>query len=160
MTITVRGYPTHFVSQNKQICIWHCRLTHISNARVIRASKLVEGINLALTDKKYDPMEVLINSEDFDMFEDEITDSQSNVDINPPLIIVASAYQDDNEMDKLCAPYIESKSTQVMRQNKTITPTTEKLEKVHTDLWGPHNPLSQSGIVYAAIFICKHTQRT
>lgn len=105
-------------------------------------------------------MEVFIDSEDSDMSESETTDPQSSVDIDPPPIIIASIRQDDNEMNKLCVPCVESKSTQVVRRNKTMTPTTKKLEKVHADLWGPHNPPSQSGSVYTAIFMCKHIWRT
>ncbi len=39
-------------------------------------------------------------------------------------------------------------------------PTTNKLEDVHADLWGPHDPPSQSGSVYAAILMCEHTRKT
>ncbi len=41
-----------------------------------------------------------------------------------------------------------------------MTPTTSKLEEVHADLWGPHDPPSQSGSTYAAILICEHTRKT
>lgn len=37
MTITGQGRLTHLVNQYKQIRIWHRRLAHISNPRVIRA---------------------------------------------------------------------------------------------------------------------------
>lgn len=94
------------------------------------------------------------------MSEGETTNSQSPVDVDPPPMIVASTRQDNDEIDKLYALCIGSKSIQVMRQNKTMTPTTKKLEKVHADLWGPHNLPSQSGSVYAVILICEHTQRT
>lgn len=76
------------------------------------------------------------------MSKDETTNPQSPIDVDPPPIIVASARQNDNEMDKLYTPYIGSKSTQVVRQNKTMTPITEKLEEMHADLWGPHDPPS------------------
>lgn len=44
-----RGRPTHIVSKNKRIRIWHRRLGHGSNARVIRASKLVDAIDIGAT---------------------------------------------------------------------------------------------------------------
>lgn len=90
------------------------------------------------------------------MSESEITNPQSFVDIDPPPIIIAFIHQDDNEINKLCASCVKSKFTQVVRQNKTMIPTTKKLEKVHANLWGPHNPPSQSRSVYTAILICKH----
>lgn len=90
MAITGWGYPTCLVSQNKWICIWHHRLAHITNAQVVKASKLVKGIDLALTDKKYDLAEVLINSKDSDIFKSETTNPQSFMDIDPLPMIVAS----------------------------------------------------------------------
>lgn len=44
-----RGRPTHIVSKNKRIRIWHRRLGHGSNVRVIRASKLVDAIDIGAT---------------------------------------------------------------------------------------------------------------
>lgn len=41
-----------------------------------------------------------------------------------------------------------------------MTPTTNKLEEVHADLWGPHDPPSQSGSAYAAILMCEYTRKT
>ena len=35
----------------------------------------------------------------------------------------------------------------------------EKLEEVHADLWGPHDPPSRSGSIYAAILLCEHTRK-
>ena len=35
-----------------------------------------------------------------------------------------------------------------------------KLEEVHADLFGPHNPLSQSGSQYTAILMREHTRKT
>lgn len=49
MAITGRGRPTHLVSRNKRIRVWHRRLAHASNARVVRAAKLTDGINLSNT---------------------------------------------------------------------------------------------------------------
>ncbi len=41
-----------------------------------------------------------------------------------------------------------------------MTPTKEKLEEVHADLWGPHHSASRSGNTYAAILMCKHSRKT
>ncbi len=76
------------------------------------------------------------------MSNSKTVDPHSPMDIDLPLIIMASAHQDNNEIDKLCAPCIESKSTWVVRQKKAMTLITKKLEEMHGDFWGPHNPLS------------------
>lgn len=62
MAITGRSWPTHFVGQNKYIHLWHRQLAHASNVRVVRASKLVEGIDLG-PEKEYNLAEVFVDSE-------------------------------------------------------------------------------------------------
>ena len=46
MLVQGRGRLTYLLSSNPQIRLWHRRLSHASNARVIQASKLVDGIDL------------------------------------------------------------------------------------------------------------------
>ena len=58
---TGKSRPIHLVSKNKKFGIWHRRLEHASNVRVIRATKLVDGIEIE--DKEYDPTEVFIDSD-------------------------------------------------------------------------------------------------
>lgn len=70
MAITGQGRPTYLVSKNRRIRIWHRQLAHVSNARVVRASKLVDGIELGPT-KEYDPTKVLVDSEELDDSEDD-----------------------------------------------------------------------------------------
>lgn len=45
MAIYGQGRPTHLMSQNKRVRLWHRQLAHISNARVVRASKLIDSID-------------------------------------------------------------------------------------------------------------------
>lgn len=94
------------------------------------------------------------------MSNNKMANLQSPVNVDSLLIIVSSVRQDGNQMDKLYAPCIGSKFTQIMRQNKTMILTIKKFEKVHADLWGLHHPPSQSESVYAAIFIQEHTWKT
>ena len=162
MAITGQGRLTHFVSQNKRIRLWHRQLAHISNARVVRASKLVDGIDLDNNNKEYNPAEVLIDSDDSDMSElsdpdEEPLTQHPSAKATPTTVVRQIRTEDSDVLDKLCTPCVGSKSTQVVRRNKSMTPTTDKLEEVHADLWGPHDPPSQSGSTYAAILMCEHT---
>lgn len=178
MAIRGRGRPTHLVSPNKRIRLWHRRLTHVNSARVVRASKLVDGIDIG-PNKEYDPAEVLINSDDSEASADEKESPDDTVaslalpQFVPAAMIPAGTtisdpdpvYQtrtndETNMLDKLCTPCVRSKSTRAIRRDKSMTPTTNKLEEVHADLWGPHDPPSQSGSVYAAILMCEHTLKT
>ncbi len=60
MAMRGRGRATHLVRKNRRIRIWHRRLGHASNARVIRAASLVDGIDIH--GAKYDPIEVFVDS--------------------------------------------------------------------------------------------------
>lgn len=44
------------------------------------------------------------------------------------------ADDDDDALDKLYTQCIGSKSTRVIRKNKSMTPATRKLKEVHADL--------------------------
>lgn len=41
-----------------------------------------------------------------------------------------------------------------------MSAATKKLEEVHADLWGPHEPPSRSGNSYSAILLCENTRKT
>ncbi len=164
MTITGRGRPTHLVSQDKRIRLWHRRLAHVSNARVVRASKLVDGISLDQNDTKYNPAEVLIDSDDSDASDCSDQEespiqlsAKSAAEVTPRATDQQTRTENLKDIDKLCTPCVGSKSTRVVRRNKSMTATTSKLEEVHVDLWGPHDPPSQFGSIYAAILMCEHT---
>lgn len=78
------------------------------------------------------------------------------------LVYIALVYQTrtKDRLDKLCKPCVRSKLTRVIRCKKSITVTTEKLEEVHADFWGPHNPPSQWGSTYGTILMCEYTKKT
>lgn len=103
------------------------------------ASKLVECINLGSI-KEYDPIEVLVDLED--------SENSGNKSQITPTSNLGSAQQfradiidDNNTLDKLCTPYVRSKLTQVVKRNKSMIPTTNKIEERHADLWGLYDPL-------------------
>ena len=103
---------------------------------------MVEGIDLGPA-KEYDPTEVFVDSEDSDNSEDnsraESTLAQQHTSDTSEKVDPGSAHQikssmdDNNTLDKLCTPCVGSKSTRVVRRNKSMTPTTSKLEEVHAD---------------------------
>lgn len=59
MVLKRQGRSTHLVSKNKKIKIWYRQLGYVSNTKVIKASTLVNGINLQQI--KYNPSKVLFN---------------------------------------------------------------------------------------------------
>lgn len=142
-------------------------MAHISNAWIIRVSKLVKSIDLGYT-KKYNLIEVFIDLEDSN-------NSRANFQVDPTPIqqsilkkIIDSGsirqikadINNNDALDKLCTLCIGSKSTQIVQKNMSMTLITDKLEEVYADLWGLHNPLFQSGSTYTAILICKYTWKT
>lgn len=152
MTVTGRGRPTHLLSTNKRVRLWHRRLGHPSNARVVRASKLTTGIDLR--NKDYDRSEIYSDSEAFE----EETPSSESIPNSPPSEFAKQSIPFD-DADKLCDPCVATKFTRVVQQKK-MTPATQKLEEVHVDLWGPHYPPSFAGKQYAAILICSKTRKS
>ena len=120
MAIQRRGQPTHHVSQNKRIRLWYRQLGNISNGRVVRASKLVDGIQLGHDDdKKYDLAEVFIDSDDSDA--SNASDSEeplkmpSGMEAKPITVVCQTKIEDPEILDKLCTPCVGSKSTRVVR---------------------------------------------
>lgn len=88
-------------------------MAHVSNIRVVRASKLVESIDLGPTEE-YDLAEVFVDSEDLDNSgSDPQSPLEKETDSNSTRQIKANT--DDNDLlDKLCTPCIGNKSTQVV----------------------------------------------
>lgn len=145
----------------------------MSNMKVIRTSKLVNSVDISL--KEYDPTKVSIEKYDLSkVVIDSNTSETSSNKYKPPTEITSRlggaaipdtnfAHQtrkDNDRVSKLCISYVSNKMTQVIRREKSMSPTTDKLEKVYVDLWGSQNPPSQSRSVYATVLICKYTQKT
>lgn len=169
MALRGRDRPTHLIRKNRKIRIWHRRVEHVSNTRVIRAStSLVNGIDLQQA--KYNPSEVFIDLDksEYDTDEDNNPNqSDKQKDADQALTFQTSALDPaletstiNPDLKKLCTTCIASKSTRTVKRHKSMTPANEKLEEVHADLWGPHDPPSRSGNAYAAILICEYTQKT
>lgn len=132
---------------------------------MVKASKLVNGIDFGL-EKEYNLAEVFLDSEELNV--DDLRDNpqsmtslaQSPVDASLAMHQVKAGADEENILDKLYTPCIASKSTWVVRRDKNMTLTTNKLEKVYIDLWDSYNLPFQTGNSYAAILMCEHTRKT
>lgn len=62
IAIIGQGQLIYLVSQNKRICFWHQWLAHANNAYIVRAAKLINGINLEQKNKEYNLIEIYIDS--------------------------------------------------------------------------------------------------
>lgn len=119
-----RGRSTHLISKNKQVKIWHQRLGHASNARVIKALRLLIGMGDFNT--KYNPAEVYSDSEESEPeAERSPSPSPHTPEANSPVgTIPAQSYASlseasartiiDNNFDSLCLPCVASKQTCVV----------------------------------------------
>ena len=115
-----------------EVRVWHRRFGHASNARIVRASKLLTGMRNF--NNAYDPTEVYSNSEQSEFEHESDHNDEAEASLLAPL--------PDNDFDSICTPCIASKQTRVVIRDKPMTEASEKLEEVHVDLWGPHYPLS------------------
>lgn len=93
--------------------------------------------------KKYDPTNVLINSNDSDIsnLSNDIkywitTMPSSNIEATATSIAIVNQTRVNNTniLDKLYISYIGSKSTWVVKHYKYMTIISNKLKKVHTNL--------------------------
>lgn len=123
MQVTGRGRPTHLVSKNKRIRIWHRRFAYASNARIIRASKLLTG--MGNFNKEYNPTKIYSDSEQSNSSSDNDDDHADNADktsrdtatatpSNSTMSSLLALSASDNDFDSLCTPCISSKQTRVL----------------------------------------------
>ena len=87
MLVKERRKPTKFFSKNPQIKFWHRRLGHISNAKIVGASKLTDSINISEEDH--------IEEEFSSNFEKD--NERENLELPTTMLIVASASRDDSD---------------------------------------------------------------
>ena len=147
-----QGRPIHLVSQSKKVRIWHRKFGHASNARIISASKLLAGMGEFGT--TYDQAEIYSDSE---------ASKPEDVDAEPEShnTLRASRITDSgSDFGEICEPCVESKQTRIVRRQKLMTPSEDKLEEVHLDLLGPHDPSSLTDSTYASILMCEKTRKS
>lgn len=147
IVIREKGCPKHLVSENKRIRLWHQYLAHVSNARVVKTFKLVDGIDISLKKyeaakisiKEYDSSEVAMISDNSEVSSNE-NESLADIASRPRTAAIpdtnffSQTRGDNNGIFKLCTLCIGSKSTRIVRWDKSMTPTIDKLEEVHADL--------------------------
>ena len=68
ITITKQDQFTHFMNQNKHICLWYQCLAHVSNDWIIKIFILTNSINLDKKNKKYNLEKVLIELDKSNIF--------------------------------------------------------------------------------------------
>lgn len=138
MLVQGRGRPTYLLSSNLQIRLWHRRLGHASNAKVIQASKPVDGINLGeATGPDNEP-----HSSDSEP-DDKNNKSDADADIEPIAINKATEYN-LNGVEELCETCIESKHTRIVKSKK-MTPTTKGYKKYRQTYGALMNQLLSQG---------------
>lgn len=165
-----RERPTHLVSKNKRVRIWHRRFGHASNARVIRASRLLTG--MGNFNAEYDPTEIYSDSKESESEDGNTPPPAPSTAPENTLLPVEpesnplttnsarTAVTVDSDFDSLCSPCVASKQTRVVIRNKPMTKVEGKLDEIHVDLWGLYHPASLSGKTYAAILLDAKTRKT
>ena len=104
MLVQDRGQPTYLLSSNLQIQLWHRRLGHASNARVVQVSKLVDGIDLGE-----------ITTEPIDKPQSSDSEPESDSDVDKPFPINKTMELNIDDVEELCKACIESKHTRIVK---------------------------------------------
>ena len=148
MLVRGRGRPTYLLNFNPQIRLWHRRLARTSNARVVQVSKLVDEIDLGE-----------ITKEPTDKPQSSNSKPESDSDVDKPSPINKAMELNIDGVKKLCEACIKSKHTRIVKLKK-ITPTMRRLQEIHADLWGPHEPVSISGKNYVTLLLDEFTRKS
>ena len=130
-----RGRPIYLLSKNPQIRLWHRKLGHASNTRVVETSKLNNKIDIIIEN---DFLTKNLSSNSGMDDKDKCKNMGQNLIVNNkheklPLLKAIINKTDSSEIEKLCNTCIESKHIKIIRYKKMIL-TTRKLQKIHVDL--------------------------
>ena len=161
MLVKGQSRPTYLLSKNPQIKLWHRRLRHASNARVMEISKLDNEINITIED---DLLTENLSSDSGMDDKDRCKDMGQTLNANnkherlSPLMAIINN-PDNSEIKKLWDSYIKSKHTKIVRHKK-MTPTTRKLQEIHANLWESHDSSSLSGKTYIGLLLDKFIQKS
>lgn len=127
----------------------------------MKTSKLVDGIDITI-DNGW--QEERFSSDSEDNNEDEIL--EPSPDNSPALMITllnkitsTSSIDLNDDIKQLCDPCIENKYTKIVRHKK-ITLTTRRLQKIHADLWGLHDPSTLSGKIYVGLLLDEFSRKS
>lgn len=98
----------HLVIRSKKVKIWHRKFTPISNARIIRASKLV--IRMGKFNTNYNPTKI---DNDFKASEPDNTDTE--IESNDVTLWASKISNFETDFDKICNPCIWSKQMRIVK---------------------------------------------
>ena len=157
-----RGQPTYLLSKNPQIKLWHRKLRYTSNARVVKASKLNDGIDIIIKDNYI--------TEDFS-FNLKKDNKEKNLGQTVPgndkyerfplfIVIISNTNTnnyDNSKIERLFDLCIESKYTKIVRYKKMIL-ITWKLQEIYTDLWRPNDLFLLLKKTYIGLLLDKFIQ--
>lgn len=91
-----------------------------------------------------------------DLEADDGKRSEPNIDTN---ITSALLNKIMKSIEDIYDTYIKSKYTKIVK-HKAMIPKVQKLEVIHADFWGPHNPPSILGKSYISLLLNKYTQNS
>ncbi len=110
----------YLLSPKQQIRLWHCRLGHASNIRVIQTSKLADGINFGGE----------ISSDDEVFSSNSKPDKEDAKNESAPINEVIDSL---GIIEQLYVAYVKSKYIRMIK-SKSMTLTTRKLQEIYIDL--------------------------
>ena len=174
MSLHGQGRPTHLMGTTPTQHLWHRRFGHASHARIKLASTMVNGLLLDQANESYEATNESAsdsehlspnNSEHLSLNDSErLTPdvesrsakgkSKSNRTIEP-----LTALQANGDLMKVCQPCVQSKQTRII-QHTSMRTTKRILERLHSDLWGPHDPESLGGSLYAGVLVDNYSKKS
>lgn len=92
----------------------------------------------------------------------ELISSKNDDNPKPSTATIVTQFSqvtNSNEIEKLYDLDIKSKHTKIIKHKK-MTPTNRKLQKIHANLWEPHNPSSLSRKTYVGSLLNEFTSKS
>lgn len=151
MLVQRKSRLIYCLSSKSQIQLQHCCFGYASNARIVQAFKLVDGIHFG---------EAIGLNNELHSSNSEPNNENFNVDANNKPIAINKAIENNfkciEQFDKAC---IKNKHTRIVT-SKNMTLITKRLQEVYADLQGPHKPTFILEKNYVALLLDKFIQKS
>ena len=155
-----QGRPTHLMGATLTQHLWHRRFGHASHERIKLASTMVNGLLLHQSAELYKTANQSASDSEYLMSNSEyLTNNSERLSLDMELPELLATLQADEDPPNVCTPCVQSKQTRII-QHTPMRATNRVLEWLHSDLWGPHDPESLGGSLYAVVLVDDYSKKS
>ncbi|SLM38755.1 hypothetical protein LPUS_09079 [Lasallia pustulata] len=154
-----QGRPTHLMGATPTQHLWHRRFGHASHERIKLASTMVNGLLLHHAAESYKTAnQFASDSECLTSDSEHLTNGSKLLSLDMESELLATL-QADEDPPNVCIPCVQSKQTRII-QHTPMRVINRVLEQLHSDLWGPYDPESLGGSLYAVVLVDDYSKKS